>query len=566
MLARRFPASLGKRRRKANAVKLRYALLVVGAFLCASIGSSVLLPDEAVAIATLKVTLNSTTWTDLGTGPLLLNSGGTSVVYAIGDVTPTIPAGQGFALVTNVNQTVNTNSHIWAMAATPSPAFVFVSPIIGSSGGSGGSGSAPVNSALPAITGTAQVGQTLSTTNGTWTGATTYSWQWWKLVNPADAPGAAGSSAIVGATTNSWTIPDASYIGFYAGVVVTAANVYANATANNATPNAGPITAAVSGSPPSNTAAPAVSGTPVVGNALSVSNGTWAGTPPITYTYQWWKLVNAGDAPGAAGSSAIAGATTNSWTIPDASYVGLYLAAVVTATNIYGLVSANSATPNAGPVTSGGGATTVWSAADASANSMTLTNGGLTVNPTINNRSIRGTNSKTSGKLYVEFKANASYASDYITWGLASAGFNISGAVGTSNYSGGIFWSSNNVSAGFTSNYTTAPVPGAGDVMALAVDFSAGSIWIALNNLWLGSSNPATGTLPILSFVPATVGALFPAMSWTGPQIATEQWTLQPTAASQKYAPPSGFQAWDGGTGGGGAACNGGCLLLMRIL
>ena len=337
-------------------VKRRFALLLTGVLLCAGIGAPLLLPDEALAIATLKVTLNSTTWTDLGTGPLLLNSGGTSVVYAIGDVTPTLTAGQGFTLVTNVNQTVNTNSHVWAMAATTYPAYVYVSPILATGGGSGGSGTPPVNSALPAITGTAQVGQTLATTNGTWTNATTYSYQWWELTHAGDAPGAAGSSAIAGATNNSWTIPDASYVGFYAGVVVTAANVYANATANNATPNAGPITAAVSGSPPSNTAAPAVSGTPVVGNALSVSNGTWAGTPPITYTYQWWKLVNAGDAPGAAGSSAITGATANSFSIPDASYVGLYLAAVVTATNTYGSASANSATPNAGPVTGGGAA------------------------------------------------------------------------------------------------------------------------------------------------------------------------------------------------------------------
>ena len=43
--------------------------------------------------------------------------------------------------------------------------------------------------------------------------------------------------------------------------------------------------------------------------------------------------------------------------------------------------------------------------------------------------------------------------------------------------------------------------------------------------------------------MPATVGALFPGMSFSLWIDGT--WTLQSTAASQKYAPPSGFSAWD---------------------
>jgi hypothetical protein len=41
-------------------------------------------------------------------------------------------------------------------------------------------GSLPVNIVAPAVTGTATVGQTLSTTDGTWTGAPapTFSYQW----------------------------------------------------------------------------------------------------------------------------------------------------------------------------------------------------------------------------------------------------------------------------------------------------------------------------------------------------------------------------------------------------
>ena len=194
----------------------------------------------------------------------------------------------------------------------------------------------------------------------------------------------------------------------------------------------------------------------------------------------------------------------------------------------------------------------VWSAADATANGMTLSNGGLTVTATSGTwGSARGTTSKTSGKVYVEFAVVAAatefgFPSNAYIFGLASSSFNSAANLGTSNYSGGILpaYSTNYVSSGFTSNYNTDAInSGSGDVWALAVDFTTGGVWIALNNIWQNSSNPATGSLPIISFVPATVGALFFAMSLQGPTDGV--WTLQSAAASQKYAPPSGFSAWD---------------------
>ena len=193
----------------------------------------------------------------------------------------------------------------------------------------------------------------------------------------------------------------------------------------------------------------------------------------------------------------------------------------------------------------GGGATTsVWSASDAAANGMTLTNGGLTVTWPSSllkalNTSIRGSISKTSGKLYVEILPV--FTGGNIFPGLASSGFDSTGQLGSSNYSAGIGWNVNRVSSGFTSNYTTPAFPTTGVVIGLAVDFAAGSLWYAVGNVWVNSSNPATGALPIISFVPATVGALFPALEEKN---VNTSWTLQPTAASQKYAPPAGFSPW----------------------
>ena len=284
--------------------------------------------------------------------------------------------------------------------------------------------------------------------------------------------------------------------------------------------------------PPASSVAPVVSGTTTVGSTLSCTQGTWTGSP-TSYAYQWLR-----------GGVNIPGATASTYLTVTADG-GTSVGCMVTASNAGGSASATS---NALAITAGG-ATSVWSAADAAANGMTLTNGGLTVVPTTSNvwQSIRTTTSKTSGKLYVEFLLTNLPAQQYISIGLADATFVPTNLLGTVTYSGGYgFFGSNVVSAGFTSNYAGAPPSNnPNDVFGMAVDFSSGGIWIADDNVWLNGSNPATGSLPIISFVPATVGALFPAMSLYAPN--TGVWTLQPTPASQKYLPPPGFQAWDGG-------------------
>ena len=197
-----------------------------------------------------------------------------------------------------------------------------------------------------------------------------------------------------------------------------------------------------------------------------------------------------------------------------------------------------------GPVTPP--ATSVWSASDAAANAMTLSNGGLTVTQTTANgsRSIRTSTSHASSKVYVEFLCNSTTNGTYGLWGVGSSGFDPSSYFGTSSYSCGIYIGNQTfVSSGFTANNAITAGVHNNDVWALAVDFSAGSIWIAQNNVWWNSGNPATGSLPMASFVPATVGALFAGLSLNA-GVSVDVWTLQPTAASQKYAPPSGFTPW----------------------
>lgn len=93
--------------------------------------------------------------------------------------------------------------------------------------------------------------------------------------------------------------------------------------------------------PPVNTVAPVVSGTANVGNTLSTTNGTWTGTAPITYTYQWQRS-----------GSNIGGATSSTYVI-QAADVGYTLRCVVTGTNSVGNSSANSNSTGTVPAVTG---------------------------------------------------------------------------------------------------------------------------------------------------------------------------------------------------------------------
>lgn len=85
---------------------------------------------------------------------------------------------------------------------------------------------------------------------------------------------------------------------------------------------------------PENTAAPAVSGTPQVGQTLTVTTGTWTGSP-TSYAYQWQRSLD--------GSTGWTNIGTNAATYVVASgELGQFVRCVVTATNGAGSGSANS--------------------------------------------------------------------------------------------------------------------------------------------------------------------------------------------------------------------------------
>ena len=78
--------------------------------------------------------------------------------------------------------------------------------------------------------------------------------------------------------------------------------------------------------PPSNSVAPAVTGTEANGKTLTSTSGTWSGSP--TYAYQWYTNT----AASTSGGTAITGATSSTFVLTD-SQDDLYVYCVVTATN-----------------------------------------------------------------------------------------------------------------------------------------------------------------------------------------------------------------------------------------
>lgn len=194
---------------------------------------------------------------------------------------------------------------------------------------------APSNTSSPTISGTAQIGQSLTATSGSWSGDTpmtfTYAWE------RCDTTGA--SCAIIsGATGNVYTVASADG-GHTLRVAVTATNASGTGTAES------PQTSTVStATAPQNTAIPTITGTASVGSTLTATTGTWTGSAPITYAYVWERCAANGGT-----CAAIAGATAPTYTVVSADVAGT-LRVVVSATNAGGSGQATSAFVSASAV------------------------------------------------------------------------------------------------------------------------------------------------------------------------------------------------------------------------
>lgn len=251
----------------------------------------------------------------------LTNSGGTQTVSGV--------AIAGSTITLTTSRTMASTDTV-ALAYTP-PA---TNPIASSDGENVGAVAtfavpvatlgAPSNTVAPALSSTtATPGTTLTVTTGTWSNSPTgFTYQWFQ----ADT-----NSAISGATASSYT-PVAGDLAHTLKCNVTATNASGSVAAPSNTSGA-----VVAPAAPANTVAPALSTTtPVPGAAITVTTGTWNGSP-TGFAYQWFYADT---------SAAIGGATASSFT-PVAGDIGHTLRVTVTATNANGSSAASSNTSGA---------------------------------------------------------------------------------------------------------------------------------------------------------------------------------------------------------------------------
>jgi hypothetical protein len=183
---------------------------------------------------------------------------------------------------------------------------------------------APANTSPPVVSGTAEEGRTLTATTGSWSGTTplTYAYQWRRC----DSAGA-NCADITGAAASSYTLTAAD-VGFTVRAAVTASNSAGSATAVSA-----PTAVVAAAVPPANATRPTISGTAEQGRTLTADPGTWSGSTPISFAYQWRRCSGA--------CTDIAFATAQTYTL-QTDDVGWAIRVAVIASNVAGSATAES--------------------------------------------------------------------------------------------------------------------------------------------------------------------------------------------------------------------------------
>jgi hypothetical protein len=166
---------------------------------------------------------------------------------------------------------------------------------------------APVNVVQPLLSGNAAVGTVVTCSNGSWTGSPSPTFSFNFKANGVSVQNGASNTytPLIGDDTKTLTC------------TVTATNTQGSASE-------GASNSLVVGTIPNNTVAPVISGTNTFGSTLSTTNGTFTGTAPLTYTYQWLR-----------NGSPISGQTASTYVIGSSDSLA-NITCSVTATNSYG--------------------------------------------------------------------------------------------------------------------------------------------------------------------------------------------------------------------------------------
>ena len=184
----------------------------------------------------------------------------------------------------------------------------------------------PVNTVLPAVSGTARDGQTLSSTTGTWTGHASFNYarEWLRC-----DPDGTACAPIAGATASGYKLTSQD--------VDHGIRVRIHVSNDDGVRQAESDAVRIAAAAPVATAAPTIAGLPRDEQRLTANVGTWTGTPTISYAYAWERC----DATGA-GCAPVPGAEAATYDLVPAD-IGFRIRLHITATNAAGAVRAASA-------------------------------------------------------------------------------------------------------------------------------------------------------------------------------------------------------------------------------
>jgi hypothetical protein len=182
----------------------------------------------------------------------------------------------------------------------------------------------PSNTGEPAISGRAEEGRTLTSSNGSWSGTQpiSFAYQWVRCGADGGRPDGGDCTVVSGATDRRYRLVRAD-VGSRMRIRVTASNVDGSRTvASNPT--------GVVAGPPVNTALPSVSGSMVSGQVVTANPGSWSGAGSISFSYRWLRCNSQGGE-----CVSIGGANNRTYRLTDAD-VGHKIRFNVTARNSVG--------------------------------------------------------------------------------------------------------------------------------------------------------------------------------------------------------------------------------------
>lgn len=135
----------------------------------------------------------------------------------------------------------------------------------------------------PTISGNPVVGSTLSAGGDSWSGGTVVSktYTWYRC----DSGGTCAT--VIGTTSSPTYVVQTADVGSRISVIVNASDGTTTTSSDAATPTA--TVAAQATTAPANTKAPELTGTLKEGDTLTLNPGTWTGTTPITFSYEWQR-------------------------------------------------------------------------------------------------------------------------------------------------------------------------------------------------------------------------------------------------------------------------------------